>query len=379
MRFLTASFLLMIFVFMILIPSGAAKDRQSDDNVLFYPAYGYSDGEEWVIPMRIYVYEYRPITQSTIRRFFKRYRNLTEEEENIFNSRIRDIVVDSESRERVLFSFDDDPQQEIFGVPGEDGGYQQTNLNGIIEGEVRISKERLMEIAKAQQSDNGRLTIRAVSDGHPGEGVITLIEPRGLSVISDVDDTIKITELPAGSQIVIRNTFYKEYTAAPGMAEMYREYGENVAFHYVSGSPWQLFRVLSDFLFGEEAGFPEGTFHMKRVPKNFLSLHTWRDLREVVMNEDVTFDQKINQISQILDHFPDRDFILVGDSGEADPEVFSVIRELYSNQIRDIYIRDVVNARELNPERLEGMIIIPAPTIERGISQFDTAPETIDE
>lgn len=364
---------------MILIPSGAAKDRQSDDNVLFYPAYGYSDGEEWVIPMRIYVYEYRPITQSTIRRFFKRYRNLTEEEENIFNSRIRDIVVDSESRERVLFSFDDDPQQEIFGVPGEDGGYQQTNLNGIIEGEVRISKERLMEIAKAQQSDNGRLTIRAVSDGHPGEGVITLIEPRGLSVISDVDDTIKITELPAGSQIVIRNTFYKEYTAAPGMAEMYREYGENVAFHYVSGSPWQLFRVLSDFLFGEEAGFPEGTFHMKRVPKNFLSLHTWRDLREVVMNEDVTFDQKINQISQILDHFPDRDFILVGDSGEADPEVFSVIRELYSNQIRDIYIRDVVNARELNPERLEGMIIIPAPTIERGISQFDTAPETIDE
>ena len=42
---------------------------------------------------------------------------------------------------------------------------------------------------------------------------------------------------------------------------------DGVDFHYVSGAPWQLYRALDQFLI-EESGFPEGTFHMKNVPKN---------------------------------------------------------------------------------------------------------------
>ncbi|MCC5941591.1 MAG: App1 family protein [Balneolaceae bacterium] len=372
---LTAAFSSILTVILLFTFFGSTKEKRSNDNVLFYPAYGYSSGDDWVIPIRVYVYEYRPGTQSLVRRMFTRIRGLNEEQAQIFNSRIRDFVVDSESRETVLFSFDDDPQEEVFGIPDGEGSYRSTGLNGFAEGELRISKERMKEITAAQNPADGWLTIRAVSDGHPGEGRIKLIEPEGHSVISDVDDTVKITELPAGSQIVIRNTFYKEYVAAPDMAEFYHSFGENTAFHYVSGSPWQLFRPLSQFLFGDEAGFPEGTFHMKSVTKNFLSLNTWRDLRELVMNEDVTFDQKITQISQILEHFPQREFILIGDSGEADPEVFSTIREMFPDQVREIYIRDVVNARELAPERLEDMHIIPAPTIVFGSSQFDELPE----
>lgn len=366
-----SSIIALLFTVLIITPSDTADEKRSSDHVLFYPAYGYSSGDDWVIPMRIYVYEYRPGVQSLVRRMFTRIRNLDEDQQQIFDSRIRDFVVDSESRETVLFSFDDDPQQEVFGILDDDGNYKRTGLNGFVDGEVRISKERVREITAAQNPADGWLTINAVSDGHPGTGRIKLIEPEGLSVISDVDDTVKITELPAGSEIVIRNTFYKEYAAAPDMADFYQSLGEETAFHYVSGSPWQLFRPLSQFLFGDEAGFPEGTFHMKSVTKNFLSLNTWRDLRELVMNEDVTFDQKIAQISQIFEHFPQRDFILIGDSGEADPEVFSTIREMFPDQVRDVYIRDVVNARELAPERLEDMHIIPAPTIEFGVSQFD--------
>ncbi len=350
---------------------GLFEDKRSSDNVLFYPAYAYSAGDDWVIPMRIYVYEYRPGVQSLIRRMFTRLRGLDDEQQQIFSSRIRDFVVDSESRETVLFSFDGDPDAEVFGIPNDEGGYLQTGLNGFVVGEVRVPKERMKQIVEAQNPTDGWLTINAVSDGHPGTGRIKLIEPEGLSVISDVDDTVKVTELPAGYEIVFRNTFYKEYVAAPDMAEFYHSLGDETAFHYVSGSPWQLFRPLSQFLFGDEAGFPEGTFHMKSVTKNFLSLNTWRDLRELLMNEDVTFDQKIIQISQIFEHFPQRQFILIGDSGEADPEVFSTIREMFPEQVKEIYIRDVVNAHELAPERLEGMNIIPALTIENGVSQFD--------
>lgn len=197
-----------------------------------------------------------------------------------------------------------------------------------------------------------------------------MIEPKGLSVISDIDDTVKITEIPAGSRNVVRNTFFKGYSAAPGMAELYSEW-DGAAFHYVSGSPWQLYRPLSEFLF-QGAGLPEGTLHMKTVTKNLRSISTWRNLHELVSNELLTYEQKIEQISLIFTHFPEREFILVGDSGERDPEVYRAILERFPDQVREIMIRDVINDRELNPGRLEGFTIIEAETIEPGVSQFWT-------
>ncbi len=348
---------------------------RDDEHVMFYHSYAYQDGEEWVVPMRLYVYEYRPSVQRLVTSLVRRSWNLTDEETARLNTRIQDFVVDSESRETVLFSFENDPQSEIFALMDENGEVMRTNLNGVVEGEIRLSEERMDEIKAVQNPENGWLRVRAISPGHSGEGFIRPVSPYGTSVISDVDDTVKITEIPAGAGVVVRNTFFKEFTAAPGMAEMYRDLGEDLFFHYVSGSPWQLFRTLSGFLFGDEAGFPKGTFHMKSVTKNFLSLNTWRDLSDLVLNEDVTLDQKVRQITQIFEHFPHRDFILIGDSGEADPEVFNLIRQAFPGQVKEIYIRDVVNARELAPERLEGMHVIPAPTAERGVSQFDPGRE----
>jgi len=344
---------------------------RDDEHVMFYNSYAYQDGEEWVVPMRLYVYEYRPSIQRLVTSLIRRSWDLSDEETARANMRIQDFVVDSESRETVLFSFVNDPQNEIFVLTDEYGEVLRTDLNGVVEGEIRLSEDRMEEITAAQNPENGWLKVRAVSPDHTGEGYIKPVSPYGTSVISDVDDTVKITEIPAGAGIVVRNTFFKEFSPSPGMAEMYQNFGDDVFFHYVSGSPWQLFRTLSGFLFGDDAGFPKGTFHMKSVTKNFLSLNTWRDLSDLVLNEDVTLDQKVRQITEIFEHFPHRDFILIGDSGEADPEVFNLIQYAFPDQVKEIYIRDVVNARELAPERLYGMQVIPAPTIERGDLRFE--------
>ena len=80
---------------------------------------------------------------------------------------------------------------------------------------------------------------RAVQGVVEVAGRMRLIEPEGLSVISDVDDTIKITEIPAGPAIVMRNTFLRPYNAVPGMLENYGAFGTDTSFHYVSGGPWQ--------------------------------------------------------------------------------------------------------------------------------------------
>ena len=145
------------------------------------------------------------------------------------------------------------------------------------------------------------------------------------------------------------------------MAERYQEYGDEVAFHYVSGSPWQLYRPLSGFLLSDEVNFPRGSFHMKTVTKNILSLSTWSGLSDLLFNEDFTYEQKKSQIEIIIQTFPDRTFILYGDSGESDPEVFSDLKEEYGDQIVKMVIRDVRDLRDEEPERFEGMEVIPVP------------------
>lgn len=88
-------------------------------------------------------------------------------------------------------------------------------------------------------------------------------------------------------------------------------------------------------------------------------------------NSQHTYEHKVARITLLMQRFPNRQFILVGDSGEKDPEVYRTIREKFSGQVSDIWIRDVVNDRELNPGRLSSMKVIPAATVRKRNSEFE--------
>lgn len=330
--------------------------KENENEVIFYTTYGYSDGDDWIIPIRIHVHHRRKNSE----RFFswmasKRY-DLNDEQKEIFMSRVDDIVADSKWREEVAFKFESDPYQKIYLLTDESGKRLRTDMNGNKKGFITLPKQRADSLLTAQNSSNGWLEIKAVSKLHSGSGYLRLIEPEGISVISDIDDTVKITELQGGSRVVIENTFFKEFEAAPGMAELYTGW-ENAAIHYVTGAPWQLYNPLTSFLFSEEVGFPRGSFLMKNLRKNYLNLNSWQDLLELITNENVTYDQKFEQITALFETFPERRFILVGDSGDMDPEIYAAIRSLYPDQVKKIIIRDVVNAREHETERLTDMEI----------------------
>jgi hypothetical protein len=347
---------------------GEVKDVGDAEDVTFFPTYGYREGDHWTIPLRVWVHEPRGLAEDVVTRLASAADDPGPRELDNLRRRIADLVADDESGEAVAFKFDGDPDDETFRVQDAEGQDLASDLNGVIAGLVTLSDARARALLAAQGSTDGWLTFHAVSVDHRGVGRLRLLEPTGLSVISDVDDTIKVTEIPAGKKIVVRNTFFRDFVAAPGMAQRYRDLGD-AAFHYVSGGPWQLYEPLWEFLVGGEGGFPEGSIHMKNIRKNLLSADSWEDLHELA-GGDATFNQKVSQISEILERFPAREFILVGDSGEKDPEVYRRIRESFPEQIREIRIRDVVNEREKNPERLSGMTVIEARTVEEGESQF---------
>ncbi|MCB1307410.1 MAG: App1 family protein, partial [Leptospiraceae bacterium] len=127
-------------------------------------------------------------------------------------------------------------------------------------------------------------------------------------------------------------TFLREFEAVPGMAAVYREWQRRgYAFHYVSGSPWQLYPPLLEFM--QAAGFPVGSFHLRMFR---LKGHSVLDF---IRSDGLEY--KSPAITDLLQTYPDRRFILVGDSGEQDPEVYARIAHQFPDQVKAIFIRDV--------------------------------------
>ena len=168
-------------------------------------------------------------------------------------------------------------------------------------------------------------------DGVPtGTGCVHLIEDSGTSVISDIDDTVKFSNV-ADKRELLRNTLLREFIPVEGMPETYRRWREAGAdFHYVSSSPWQLSDPLCRFL--GQAGLPAGSMHLK-----LFRLKDSTPLGRLPSRKR----GKRRTIDRIIDDFPGRRFVLVGDSGERDPEIYASIAQRRPEQISGILIREV--------------------------------------
>jgi phosphatidate phosphatase APP1 len=154
-----------------------------------------------------------------------------------------------------------------------------------------------------------------------------------LSIISDIDDTIKHSEV-TDAEAVLENTFLFKFQAAPGMPQLYQNCTrKGIAFHYVSGSPWQLYLPLLEFFDAEK--IPRGSFALKhfRLKNPSTAAGMLRSPQET----------KLNAINQILDAYPQRRFLLIGDSGEKDPEIYRATAQSHPEQVVGIFIRNVTN------------------------------------
>ena len=341
------------------------RSRILQKEVTVYNSYGYRDSADesmWVVPMRVWVHDNRdtPFVEDAIENWaighFEKdlERRLDDDEKAQLRSCLANFIADDKSNESVSVTFADDATETALPF------LKTTSHNGVIEESIRVPDELVRACYALQAGDSRWLKINArTGDGYgSGSGRIRFLEPEGLSVISDIDDTIKVTHVPAGKRTVLRNTFLKLFRAADGMRDRYMKIvaeagaSADTCFHYVSGSPWQLYGALSRFLFEKEQ-FPTGTVHMKNLRKNLLDPGALRDIMAFAVGGDLaTLDQKVRQITNLMIHLPRRKFILVGDSGEKDPEVYRVIQKLFPDQVLKIYIRDVLG------ERLTGMELI---------------------
>lgn len=162
------------------------------------------------------------------------------------------------------------------------------------------------------------------------EGRALIVPRQGLSVVSDIDDTIKVSQVRDRHELLL-NTFAREFVAVPGMAQHYHALAKirGTRFHYVSAGPIQLYPPLDSFM--RDAGFPAGSVHLRESTA----------YSNVMPGHDASRIHKLAAIRRLLADFPQRRFLLIGDSGEADPEIYGEIARAHREQVVGIRIRDV--------------------------------------
>ena len=157
-------------------------------------------------------------------------------------------------------------------------------------------------------------------------------------VISDIDDTVLQTGATSVRSLAKQVLFGNAYTRLPfeGVAAFYDALGRgggdarNPLF-YVSSSPWNLYDVLTEFL------------ALNQIPLGPVLLRNW-GISATELLPTSHGEHKKAAIRQILETYPKLPFILIGDSGQEDPEIYHEVVHDFPGRILGIYIRDVADA-----------------------------------
>ncbi len=294
-----------------------SSNLAADEELRLFPALAYPDTKGWEVHIRAWVYEpelhswWRALTLRALRRAL----GLPKDSEHnaTFVTRARPFLADNERGKRIVVE-----------IAGESYSLPPTAANGHSQALLRLPKEALQGAPTEAQAQ-----LRP-GDPRSFSAPIRSLDPGGLSVISDIDDTLRISEVRE-TRALLANTFLRPFVAVPGIAATFRAWADQgAAFHYVSASPWHLNDPLRRFF--ADIALPEGSFHLKAfrwTDRSFLSL--FQDPREY----------KLRTIEPLLGAAPERRAVLVGDSGEADPEAYADLYRRHPEQVLHIFIRDV--------------------------------------
>ncbi|MFN8671770.1 MAG: App1 family protein [Candidatus Sericytochromatia bacterium] len=167
-----------------------------------------------------------------------------------------------------------------------------------------------------------------------------------ISIISDIDDTVKYTGVNHKIEMIKNVITGNSKTDKPyaGVSSLYKSILNGPkssgveCMHYVSGSPAQLYRRIHDFF--EFQKFPEGSIDLK--------------INDTKLEEksDDTYEYKVTRIRKIMKTYPNKKFFCFGDTTQKDTEVYVTIKKEFPDRVLGIYINNV-NKFDANAPRFK--------------------------
>mgnify|MGYP001573251107 CR=1 FL=1 len=232
------------------------------------------------------------------------------------------------------------PNNKVVKVTSDDHGYfiAEENLKNL---KALTDEEGWLPFELSYNDANCKQKIQQ-GNRFPGELLIPSSKAQ-YAIASDIDDTILHTGVVSILKWkVIYNSIFKHANnriPLEGSADFYHKLHRGVSgknanpIFYVSHSPWNLYRYLELFL--RQNNFPKGPILLRSL-SNLL--------RKKPQNEK---PQKQKEILNLLKTYPDLPFILIGDSGEHDPDIYMEIAEDYPDRILAIYLRSVKHKKKM--------------------------------
>ena len=171
-------------------------------------------------------------------------------------------------------------------------------------------------------------------------------------VISDIDDTVMYTGVAQKLKMLWRLFMQgaESRTAFPGMAALLRALhrgrsgSEFNPMLYVSRGPWSIYEVLDEF------------FNLHRIPVGpLLFLREWGVTLQRPLPRRAE-DHKQELIRRMLALYRDLPFVLIGDSGQHDPEVYAQTVREHPGRVLAIYIRNVSREPD-RPRAIEALAV----------------------
>lgn len=161
-------------------------------------------------------------------------------------------------------------------------------------------------------------------------------------VISDVDDTILVsyaTETLKKLRLILTKNAATRLPF-PGVPAFYQalcagrdNYCSNPIF-FISSSEWNLYDFLVDFC--QAKGIPKGVFLLQELKSG---------LKDFINTGGGTHSHKLDKARHLMKTYPDLRFILIGDSGQHDAQLYAQLSEEYPDRVLAVYIRDVTNRK----------------------------------
>ena len=206
-------------------------------------------------------------------------------------------------------------QQGGGGAATPNGGNQQirfpdpTTPEGDFDAFVPIKDSGLS--AGNSTSDIQRLNVYTQGDVQ-GNATAYLVPDSGISIVSDIDDILRITKIYKPSEGLL-NSFARPFTPWMNMPDIYANWSSsipNLHFHYLTTTPEQITRNYMDFIYKT---YPGGSFDTR--PLNFSDVSATLSIRKYLLQK-------------IFETYPKRKFILVADTSNSDvmrdyPQMFS--------------------------------------------------------
>ena len=295
-------------------PRKPQRSWVSDERVFFFPSLALPVEDGWQVEVHAWCYRLRshrvviPLVRKALG--FERTR-LSANEKQTFAERARWMFAHNARGSAIEVTAGD----EIFALG-------KTRSNGRLRAVITVKRDLANVPCVVSRASQGPTASTSLD--------IHFLAPDGLSVISDIDDTIRVSHVRQKGAL-LRGTFLEPFRAVDGMADVFRDWSQcGAQFHYLSATPWQLYMPIAAFV--DAHGFPKGTFHLRDF--------RWKD--RTIFNVLASPDRyKLRTIEPLVRQLPQRRFVLVGDSGQHDPEVFGELARRYPRQVQRIFIRDV--------------------------------------